>query len=152
MRPAKVPRAAASAAVLRAREPVGAEHSLRASCAVVIPTGPAEQRDRRFSEFAQRLRDAAATGLSSTRAFWTDVTIEDIRLEGDTSDPDLVILLRTADFPDAVYRLRVKISEYHPEENDPESWAGYIHDQVMEAVDAAPGLPEPEGPLTWVEL
>lgn len=110
-----------------AQEEVDAEVSL---------AGPVQPSDGRFSDFAQRLRDAAASGLRSTRRFWTRVEIEDIRLDGESSDPDLVILLRTRKRPEALYALRAKVSEYAPEENDPESWAGYIHDEVMEAVDA----------------
>ena len=49
-------------------------------------------------------------------------------------------------------RFGLKISDHHPEEHDPESWAGYIHDEVMEAIDGTPGLPESGGPITWVEL
>jgi len=50
------------------------------------------------------------------------VTQEHIRLDGEASDPDLVILLRTAERPDALYGLRAKVSEHHPAENGPDSW------------------------------
>jgi hypothetical protein len=114
--------------------------------------GPIDRNDGDFSEFALRLRDVAASALSNTRAFWTKVAIEDIHLEGPVADPSLVILLRVKEHPGAVYGLRAKVSGYDPEEGDPESWSGYIHDEVMAAVDAAPGLPAPTGAVTWIDL
>lgn len=108
--------------------------------------------DGPFSEFAVRLRDVAAVALRNTGAFWTKVTIEDVYLEGPAADPRLVIRLQTDEHPGSLYGLRAKVSDYHPEDGDPDSWAGYIHDEVMEAVDAAPGLPDPRGAVTWVDL
>jgi hypothetical protein len=108
--------------------------------------------DDAFPEFALRLRDVAAHDLRSTRYFFTAVKVEDVRLEGPAGDPSLVVLLRTEDHPGHLYGLRARVSDYHPDEGDPGKWAGYIHDQVMEAVDADPGLPQPEGEITWVGL
>jgi hypothetical protein len=108
--------------------------------------------DGGFSEFALRLRDIAASDLRSTRYFLADVTIHEVRLEGPRDDPSLVILLHTEDHLGSLYGLRAKVSEYHPDEGDPDRWAGYLHDQVMEAVDADPGLPDPMGAITWIDL
>ena len=108
--------------------------------------------DGPFSEVAVQLRDVAAVALSNTGAFWTKVTSEDVQLEGPAADPHLVILLRTEEHPASLYGFWAKVSDYHPENGDPDSWAGYIHDEVMEAVDAAPGLPNPTGAVTWVDL
>ena len=119
---------------------------------LVDVVGPIDREDGDFSDFALRLRDVAAGALSNTGAFWTKIAIEDIHLEGPVGDPSLVILLRVKEHPGAVYGLRAKVSGYDPERGDPESWSGYIHDEVMEAVDAVPGLPDPAGTVTWIDL
>ncbi len=133
-----------------------ADRSTRSSShgagSLVAVGGPIDPGDGRFAEFALRLRDVAASALGNTSTFWTRVTIEDVRLEGPAGDPSLVILLETEDYPGSLYGLRAKVSEYHPEQGEPDRWAGYIHDEVMEAVDAAPGLPAPDGAITWVDL
>ena len=113
---------------------------------------PSDRDDRGFSEFALRLRDVAASALHSTGAFWTKIAIEDVRLEGVSADPSLVIVLQAKEHPGFLYCLRAKVSDYHPEEGDPDSWRGYIHHQVMEAVDADPSLPAATAPVTWIDL
>lgn len=124
-------------------------HDGRPGVPIVVP---AASDDGPFSDFAVELRDVAAVALSNTGAFWTKVTIEDVYLDGPSADPRLVILLKTREHPASLYGLRATVSDYHPEDGDPESWAGYIHDEVMEAVDAAPGLPTPTDAVTWVDL
>ena len=114
--------------------------------------GPVVPNEERFSQLALRLRDTAAAALRSTGGFWFRVLIEEVALDGPPTDPNLVILLRTEQHPGALYGLRAKVSWYGAENDDPESWLHTIHDQVMEAVDADPGLPVPEDPITWVDL
>ncbi len=106
-------------------------------------------------EVARILREA----LPSPH-FFTPITVDEIRLEGGYPTTRLVVLLRERAHPDIVYGLMTVLSEWDfPRAGlgavTPLQWAAWVHDLIMETVDADPGLPRPEPDhegVLWVDM
>src|SRR2546421_2024862 len=97
------------------------------------------------SSFARGLRDALQTALERTSDFWTPIAVLSVHVEGVPPHEELVLQFRTQDGPTGqVYGVRLPVSEYAESGDDPTDWRGYLHDEVMELVDARPGLPAPD--------
>lgn len=107
-----------------------------------------------YSSFAVGLRDVVTDALRNTSPFFTDVTIGNVELEGDSADPYLVIRLRRTNYPQHLFLLRTRVREYEENDTDPAGWKAYLFDRVMETVDAAPGLcpSNPSDATTLVEF
>lgn len=92
-------------------------------------------------EVARVLRDE----LLVRPQFWNPVDVEEVRLEGGYPATDLVVLLRLRERPRVLYGLRTTLSAWDfprtglPEPT-PSGWAGWVFNDIMEAVDAGPGL------------
>ena len=103
---------------------------------------------------------AILRGMLPSPHFFFPITVEDIRLEGGHPTTRLVVMLRMTERPERLYGLFTVLSDWDFERaglgaTTPSGWAGWLHDAVMEAVDAAPGLPlGPVGDdgVVWVDL
>lgn len=84
-------------------------------------------------------------------------SVEDVRLEGDGAEVALVVLFRSDDRPGCVFGWRIPIWPVSPpddpEMGTPEGFASMLSLELMELVEAAPGLPasdpDAEG-MTWI--
>ena len=104
---------------------------------------------------ADLLRDS----LPRTR-FWTGAILEDVRLDEAHEQTRLLVTIRTEQAPAATHALVTVLDQWDFEAAGlgpatPNGWSQWLLDAVVEAVDAAPGLPT--GPiaddgLVWVDL
>ena len=106
-------------------------------------------------EVARILRE-----MLPTPYFFTPITVDEVRLEDGHPRTRLVVLLRQADRPATLYGLVTVLSEWDFPgaglgEVTPRAWAGWLHDLIMETVDADPELPLPEPGhegVVWVDM
>jgi hypothetical protein len=84
-------------------------------------------------------------------------SVDDVRLEGDEAEMALVVLFRSDDRPGCVFGWRIPIWPVSPpddpEMGTPEGFASMLSLDLMELVEAAPGLsacdPDARG-ITWI--
>ncbi len=76
------------------------------------------------------------------------VTVDGLWLEGEHDRLTLVVALTHGDRPEVRYELRTQLSDWDFVAG--EGWAVWLQEAIVEAVDAAPGLPAATQPGTVV--
>lgn len=85
--------------------------------------------------------------------FFTPATVDGVWLEGQDDEFTLVVALTQKDRPQVHYNLRTELADWDFAEaglpdTTVDGWAVWLQETIAEAVDAAPGLPVPNGPGT----